>query len=212
MPDNGDGGALGLSVNTTRSFILQTPEILKPVILFCTHALRMRDTRACSLIAKVLRSIVPEFAGDGPVESDVRIFVSTEVLKSCITSLHDPYFVELQKDFAQLIASILISYTPCTDRPKQILLSLPEMAPERVTRAIRHLFRAQQNTRQQRAIVLDLLEGFRGIAIHEQGKLPKPDAKKMRSALQEKYMTVDIQTSDKRQGSPDLGGVAAMFG
>ena len=171
----------------------------------------MRDTRACSLIAKVLRSIVPEFAGDGPVEADVREFVSTEVLKACITSLHDPYFVELQKDFAQLIASILISYTPRTETPKQIVLSLPEMAPERLTRAIRQLFRAQQNTRQQRAIVLELLEGFRGVAIPEQGKLPKPDAKKLRSALQEKYMTVDVQANDKREGSPELGGVAAMF-
>lgn len=172
----------------------------------------MRDTRACSFIAKVLRSIVPEFAGDGPVEPDVREFISTEVLKTCITSLHDPYFVELQKDFAQLIASILISYTPRTERPKEILLSLPEMAPERLNRAIRLLFRAQSNIRQQRAIVLDLLAGFRGIAIHEQGKLPKPDPKKLRSVLQEKYMTVDVQADGKREVTPDLGGVAAMFG
>lgn len=210
--DKVNGDAAGPGASTIRSFILQTPEILKPLILFCTHALRMRDTRACSFIAKVLRSIVPEFAGDGPVEPDVREFISTEVLKACITSLHDPYFVELQKDFAQLVASILISYTPRTERPKEILLSLPEMAPEKVDRAIRHLFRAHQNTRQQRAIVLDLLEGFRGVAIHEQGKLPKPDAKKLRSALQEKYMTVDVQANDKREVSPDLGGVAAMFG
>ena len=172
----------------------------------------MRDTRACAFIAKVLRSIVPEFAGDGPVKPEVREFISTDVLKACITSLHDPYFVELQKDFAQLIASILVSYTPRTEKPKQILLSLPEMAPERLDRAIRHLFRAHLNVRQQRAIVLDLLEGFRGIAIHEQGKLPKPDARKLRSALQEKYMTVDVQPNDKREVSPDLRGVAAMFG
>lgn len=172
----------------------------------------MRDTRACSLIAKVLRSIVPEFAGDGPVEADVREFVSTEVLKACITSLHDPYFVELQRDFAQLIASILISYTPRTERPKEILLSLPGMDAERLSQAISHLLKAQQNTRQQRAIILDLLEGFRGVAINEQGKLSKPDAKKLRSALQEKYMTVDVQANDKREASPDLGGIAAMFG
>ena len=172
----------------------------------------MRDTRACSLIAKVLRSIVPEFAGDGPVEADVREFVSTEVLKTCVTSLHDPYFVELHKEFAQLIASILIFYTPRTERPKEILLSLPGMDPEKLSRATRHLFKAQQNTRQQRAIVLDLLEGFRGVAIHEQGKLPKPDAKKLRSALQDKYMTVDVQVNDTKEASPDLGGLAAMFG
>ena len=172
----------------------------------------MRDTRACSFIARVLRSIVPEFAGDGSVEPDVREFISTEVLKACITSLHDPYFVELQKDFAQLIASIVISYTPRTERPKQILLSLPGMTLEKLDRAVRHLLRAQQNIRQQRAIVLDLLEGFRGIAINEQGKLPKSDAQKVRSVQREKHMTVDIQANVKREVSPDLGGVAAMFG
>ena len=163
------------------------------------------------MITRVLRSIVPEFAGEGPVEPDVREFISTEVLKACITSLHDPYFVDLQKDFAQLIASILISYTPRTDTPKQILLSLPGMSNERLDRSVRHLFKAQQNTRQQRAIVLELLEGFRGVAIHEQGKLPKPDPKRIRSAMQEKYMTVDVQANGKRETSPDLGGIADMF-
>ena len=191
---------------------MQSPEILKPVVLFCTHALRMRDTRACSMITRVLRSIVPEFVSEGPVESDVREFMSTEVLKTCITSLHDPYFVELQKEFAQLIASILISYTPRTDTPKRILLSLPEMPPEKLDRSTRHLLRAQNNSRQQRAIVLELLEGFRGVAIHEQGKLPQPDPKKLRSALQEQYMTVEVQANGKKETSPDLGGVADMFG
>lgn len=196
----------------TRTFILHTPDILKPVILFCTHALRMRDTRACSYIARVLRSLVPEFSGEGPVEAEVREFVSTEVLKSCITSLHDPYFAELQKEFAGLIASILISYSPRTATPKGILLSLPGMFTDKVDRAIRHLLKAQSNSRQQRAIILDLLEGFRGVAIHEQGRLPRPDPKKMRSKLQEKYMTVDMQTEPKREPSPDLTGIAGMFG
>lgn len=164
------------------------------------------------MIAKVLRSIVPEFAGEAAVESNVREFIATEVLKACITSLHDPYFVELQKDFAQLIASILISYTPCTETPKQILLSLPGMAADKLDRSIRHLFKAQQNTRQQRAIVLDLLEGFRGVAIHEQGKLPKPDPKKIRSAMQDKYMTGEVHAKDKNEKSPELEGVSAMFG
>lgn len=172
----------------------------------------MRDTRACSMIAKVLRSIVPEFSGEGSVEPEVREFMSTEVLKACITSLHDPYFVELQKDFAQLIASILISYTPRTDTPRQILVSLPGMSTDQLDRAVRHLFKAQQNTRQQRAIILDLLEVFRGVAIHEQGKLPKPDAKKLRSAMQEKYMTVEVKAKGKKEGSPELGGIADMFG
>ena len=200
---------------STRDFVLQTPQVLKPLILFCTHALRMRDTRACSLIAKVLQTIIGDFSGDSPLEADVREFISTEVLKACITSLNDPYFVEMQRDFAHLIASIFIIYSPRTDTPKTIVLSLPGMAADKVDRAMRHLSRAQPNPRQQRAIILELLQGFRGVAINEQGKLPKPDPARLRSAMQQKYMAADMEgmelkDKDKDEG-PDLGGVAEMF-
>ena len=172
----------------------------------------MRDTRSCSFITRVLRSLVPEFEGTDPIEIDVREFISTEVLKACITSLHDPYFVDLQRDLAQLIASIVIAYNPRSETPKQVLLSLPSMSPEEIDRAIRHLARAQSNSRQQRAIILDLLEGLRGVSVSEQGKIAKPDPKKIRSAMQEKYMTVDLQANGKKEESPDLSGIANMFG
>jgi len=198
------------SAESTRDFILQTPDILKPLILFCTHALRMRDTRSCSLITKVLRALVPEFAGETPVELDVREFISTEVLKACITSLNDPYFVDLQKEFAQLIASIVTTYYPGIQTPREVLLSL-RISLDKVDRAIRHLLKAQTNPRQQRAIVLELLQEFRGVAIHEQGKLPRPDQKKLQSGMQKKYMSTDMETAEKAERSPELGGVAEMF-
>ncbi|KAL8805576.1 MAG: hypothetical protein Q9182_001841 [Xanthomendoza sp. 2 TL-2023] len=218
---NGPGTANGTVRNgdplvehgNVRSFILATPEILKPLILFCTHAIRMRDTRSCSFITRVLGSLVPEFDTTGQIDTEVREFLSTEVLKACITSLHDSYFVEMQKDLAQLIASIIIIYTPRTDTPKQILLSLPSMPAEKIEQAIQQLYKAHQNTRQQRALVLDLLESLRGVSISEQGRIPKPDPKKIRSAMQERYITVDMQDEGKvKEKSPDLGGIADMFG
>ena len=171
----------------------------------------MRDTRSCSFITRVLRSLVPEFEGTNPIETDVREFISTEVLKACITSLHDPYFVDLQKDLAQLIASIVIAYNPRTDTPKQVLLSLPLMSADLIDRTIRHLAKAKSNSRQQRAIILDLLEGLRGVSVSEQGRIARPDPKKVRSAMQEKYMTVNVQANGKKEESPDLGGIAGMF-
>ena len=202
-----------LSHDSARDFVLQTPQALKPLILFCTHALRMHDTRACSLIAKILRTIIGDFTGETSLEADVREFISTEVLKACITSLNDQYFVDMQRDFAQLIASILISYTPRSETPKQIVYSLPGIPNEKVDRAVRHLIRAQSDPRKQRAIVLDLLQGFKSVTIHEQGKMLKPDPHKLRSAMQQKYMTADMEgmeIKDKDDG-PDLGGVAEMF-
>lgn len=171
----------------------------------------MRDTRSCSYITRVLRSLVSEFSDDTDIAVDVREFISTEVLKACITSLHDSYFVDLHKDLAQLIASILHTYTPKTQTPRTILLSLPSMTSERVDRALNQLAKTQPNTRQQRALILDLLAGLRGVSISEQGKIAKPDTKKLRSAMQERYMTVDVQADVKRETSPDLG-IANMFG
>ena len=170
----------------------------------------MRDTRSCGLITRVLRSLIPDFAGPSEVASEVREFISTEVLKACITSLHDPYFVDLQKDLAQLIASIVLAYTPRTDTPKQILESLPSISGERIQRFLDQIQRSQQSCRQQRALVLSLLDGLRGIHISEQGKLSRPDPKGNRSAMQDKYNT-DMGKDRKPQPSPELEGVVEIF-
>lgn len=195
-----------------RRFVLRTPEILKSVILFCAHALSMHDSRACGLITRVLRSIIPSFSRETtPVAADVREFISTEVLKACITSLHDPYFVDLQSDLAQLIASIILSYARLTDTPRNILRSLPDMTDVTVDSALHRLDKATAG-RQQRAVILKFLEGLRGVSISEQGKLPRKDPKMTRSSLQDQYMQTDaVRANEKRGPSPELGGVADMF-
>ncbi|KAL8831732.1 MAG: hypothetical protein Q9191_000703 [Dirinaria sp. TL-2023a] len=177
------------SHSSMRDYILSTPSVLKPVILFCTHALRPDD-----------------------VAGEVREFMSTEVLKACITSVHEQYFVDLQKDLAQLIGSIILAYTPRTDTPRSVLLSLPSMTAEKVDGAIQQIYKAANNQHEQRALVLNLLEGLRGVSISEQGKVAVADPRKARSALQEKYMTtnMDMEAKEDRR-SPDLEGVADMF-
>ena len=196
-----------------RDFVLGHPQVFKSVVLFCTHALQMHDNRCCGLITRVLRSIVSEFAGSDAISGEIREFISSEVFKACIVSLHDPYFVDIQSDLAQLIASIVKRYSAITDTPRQILLSLPNMDQPSVDGALQKIFKADGASRVQRAIVLKLLENLRGVSISEQGRLPKPDPKKARSALQEKYMTVEqpLRSNVDKERSPDLGGVADMF-
>lgn len=194
-----------------RDYVLSTPSVLKPVILFCTHALRMRDTRSCTLIIRVLRSIIPDFAGPSDVANEVREFISIEVLKACITSLHDPYFVDLQKDLASLIGSIIFTYLPRTQTPQLILLSLPSMTTEKVDRAVKEVYNAANNPRHQRALVLNLLEDLRSVNISEQGKIPKADPRKLRSEMQQKYVTADMDVEAKEPRSPDLEGIVDIF-
>lgn len=172
----------------------------------------MRDTRSCTWITRVLRSLIPEFAGETPMAMDVREFISLEVLKACITSLHDSYFVDLQRDLAQLISSIIVTYAAKTETPRQILLSLPVMTTEKVDRALETLLGTKASSRHQRAVVLDLLAGLRGVSISEQGKIFKPNVKKLRSATQERYMNVNMQPDGPpKETTPELTGVAKMF-
>ncbi|KAM0091769.1 karyopherin [Aspergillus fumigatus] len=205
--------------DSIRHFVLSSPEIFEPVMLFCTHALRMRDTRCCSIITRVIRSILQDFAppNHSPTIVTIREFISSEVLKACITSVHEPYFVDMQKDLAQLIASIWVLYGSSSPTPRSVILSLPGMDEQRVASTEAALLRSTA-ARQQRALVLDLLEGLRGVSIAEQGKIlgSREERRKARSALQERYMSNEMEGQqiskvDINDG-PDLGGVADMFG
>lgn len=97
------------------------------------------------------------------------------------------------------------------------MLSLPGIDPQRVAYAENALLRSN-SARQQRALILELLEGLRGVSIAEQGKIldSRVERRKTRSALQEKYMKneMDGQQTTKVDinDGPDLGGIADMFG
>ena len=168
----------------------------------------MRDTRSCLIITRVIRSIIHEFNGSTPLDADVREFLSMEVLKACITSIHEPYFVDVHDDLAGLIASIIFHYSPRTETPKQILLSLPNMPEERVDLLIKHTLDNHAD-RHKRYNILDFLKGLRGVSIGEQGRLPKPSGNRVRTALLQQYMTVEPRT--QAPASPELGGIADMF-
>src|SRR3984957_2073235 len=158
-----------------RKFCLTSSTILEPLLLFCTHAIRVRDGRCCGVVLRVFRSIIPDFASDqdSPLSSSIREFISPDVLKACISSLNEPYFVDLQKDLAHLIASILTYYSPITGTPRQILLSLPGIQETAVDKCIEYILRPAMQPRQQRALVLDLLRDLKGVSISEQGRITK---------------------------------------
>lgn len=204
--------------DSLRHFVLSSPEIFEPVMLFCTHALRMRDTRCCSIITRVIRSILQDFAppNNSPTTVTIREFICTEVLKACITSVHESYFVDMQKDLAQLIASIWHLYGFCSSSPRSVILSLPGITEQKVAQTEAQLHRIT-SPRTQRALILELLEPLRGVSISEQGKiLAREERRKARTALQERYMTNEMETQQRNHrvdinDGPDLGGVADLF-
>jgi exportin-5 len=183
----------------------------------------MRDSRCCGVVLRVFRSIIPDFAAsdDSQFSSQIREFISTDVLQACISSLTEPYFVELQKDLAQVIASIMICYSQGTETPRQILLSLPGIDQASVDKCISYMMRQGVHQRQQRALVLDLLRDLKGVSISEQGRITKPVAvvRKERSKMQQEFMKEQPATVEnghghghgQRQTTPNLDGVAGMF-
>ena len=173
----------------------------------------MRDTRCCGVVLRIFRSLIPEFRKPTDQVSPIREFISSDVLKACITSLHEPYFVDLQKELATLIASILIHYCPITDTPRQVLLSLPGIHEKSVNKCIDYVSRPAMQQRQQAALVLDLLRDLKGVSISEQGRITKSagSVRKEMSKMQKEFMKVVKEEPLKKDPSPDLTGVAGMF-
>jgi len=206
----------------------------------------MHDTRCCGVVLRVFRSIIPDFQNVNHASksqqsaavdqfqipestaSVIREYISTDVMKAAISSIHDPYFVDSQKELGALIAAILVHYCPLTPTPKNILLSLPGMKASDVDQAIDYVSRPGVHVRQQRAIVLDLLKDLKGVSISEMGKLSKgagPGGRSGsggrragRSKMAQEFMTVDTPgghgnsgRGEQRQKTPDLEGVSGLF-
>ncbi|KAG9250164.1 armadillo-type protein [Emericellopsis atlantica] len=230
---------------TLRKFCLMNQQIVEPLLVFCAHGIRMKDTRCCSMILRLFVSLVPEFSSDPPgskkaalpdvdnspmspeIASVIREYISTEVLQACITSFHEPYFVDLQKDLASLIASIVVHYGPLTTTPRNVILSLPNVKESDLERLGAYTAKPGSHTRQQRSIVLDMLKDLKGVSVAEMGKMVKstgfgnsnrgrkPTRTKMAQAFMEAAAPAqggNPLDSQPRGGTPDpLEGVSGLF-
>lgn len=239
--------------------------IIEPLLVFMAHAIRMHDSRCCGVVLKVFRSIIPEFRGldanmqrlppaepvkhapppDSfliPEETSraVREFISSDVLKACITSLHEHHFVDMQRELGNVMAAIVANYSPLTRTPRDILASLPNIAADDVDRCLAKIHAPNVNQRMQRGLILDLLKDLKGVSIAEMGKVQrsndylfggnggssgamsgskkKSGAAATRSKMQQEFMTVPppgtaggANGQQDGRNSPDLTGVAGLF-
>ncbi|KAI1773737.1 ARM repeat-containing protein [Hypoxylon cercidicola] len=220
------------SFPTLREFCLTHSSIVEPLLIFCTHALRWHDSRCCGVVLKVFRSIILDFATaelnellpegakqkppDGAsipasTAAAVREYICSDVMKACITSIHEPYFVELQKEFAYFVATIVLAYKIHTTTARDVLVSLPNMKEADVDNAIEYMCRKGATARVQRTVILQLLGDLKGVSVSEMGKLSKsigvptakPSAKRpSRSKMAQQFMT----TPTPNEGTSQIGG------
>ncbi|EXJ89970.1 hypothetical protein A1O3_03037 [Capronia epimyces CBS 606.96] len=230
---------------TMREFLLSNVRILDRLLLFVTHALAYKDTRSCYTMLGAVQRMVPDFAFDqyisGQEATAVREFISTDMLKTAITCLNDGYFADQQQYYAQLIATIWLSYglpvhvsatetvpaherPPLTSTPRDVILSLPGMSDDKVDKTAAQLVQEGLGARSKklRAIILALLEGVRGVRVSELGKI---DMRQQQSKILEKYKQRELLGMQGVEdgllqggagpGGPDDGvdfsGVADMF-
>lgn len=228
---------------TMREFLLSNVRLLDRLLVFVTHALGFKDTKSCYTMLGAAQRLVPDFGQEHFVAGEeavaVREFISTQMLKTVITCLNDGYFADHQQHYAQLIATIWLSYGlpvhvpatetgPAHDRPaltstpRDVLLSLPGMTETKVDHAATQLAQEGLGARSKklRAIILTLLEGVRGVRLSELGKI---DMRQQQSKILEKYKQREMLgmqgVEDHAQGvgpgvaedGVDLGSVADMF-
>ncbi|KAI1135441.1 ARM repeat-containing protein [Hypoxylon sp. FL0543] len=218
---------------TLREFCLMHSSIVAPLLLFCTHAIRWRDSRCCGIMLRVFRSIIPNFAASEPNPSRpkqhvngavippdttaaIREYISSDVVKACITSIHEPYFVDLQKDFASLIATIVVTYTHLTTTARDVLISLPNMKQAEVDSGIEYMLRKETSSRGQRAVILQLLGDLKGVSVSEMGKLSRsigmpvtknPSTKRpVRSKMAQQFMTAPAPNHNGSRPGPPING------
>ncbi|OAR05916.1 hypothetical protein LLEC1_04088 [Akanthomyces lecanii] len=236
-----------------RRFCLLHQEIVEPLLVFCAHGIRMRDTRCCGMVLRLLISLVPEFqpssgarkaqpdvtlgsADPSPIPAEIasaiREYLSGDVLRACLTSFHEPYFVEVQKELASLIATVYVHYSPMTMTPHNLLTSLPNVEPAELELLKPYMAKPGSHSRQQRAIILELLRDLKGVSVSEMGKLAKSAGLSTaggrvkraggRSKMAQSFMTESTgqsngatrmeQMAGGRRTTPDaLDGVSNLF-
>lgn len=236
-----------------RNFCLMHSSIVEPLLVFCTRIIETKDTRCCSVMLRVLKSIIPEFdiispslpgliGADRGTESKghsnpwvpantasaIREYISRDIVMACVTSLHEPYFVEQQKELASLIATIVVHYNHLSTTARDILVSLPNIKPDDVDRGIEFMVTHGTRSRAQRAVILELLRDLKGVSVSEMGKLSKsiglpssqPTSRKTtRSMMAQKFMTAPESTNYSTVGTSTNGdnnisgldGLAGLF-
>ncbi|TRX88600.1 hypothetical protein FHL15_010551 [Xylaria flabelliformis] len=234
-----------------RNFCLMRSSIVEPLLVFCTRVIGIKDTRCCSIMLRVLKSVVPEFdtLNSAPAESietdkspetrrpanpwvpaetasAIREYISRDIVMACITSLHEPHFVEQQKEIAGLIAAIVVHYSHLSTTARDVLVSLPNMKPTEVDKGIEFMVRNGTSPRGQRAVILELLRNLKGVSVSEMGKLAKSvgmpssqssSRKTTRSMMAQKFMMAPESTNhttmptDSNGDATNLDGLVGLF-
>ncbi|KAF1988177.1 hypothetical protein K402DRAFT_329073 [Aulographum hederae CBS 113979] len=186
-------------------FVVTTPVMLQPVLALVKNAIGMRDIRCCK---NAVRTLIDSFRH---LKILKRAFLCDDVLKVAITSLHDDYFADVQRDLAILISMIIALDDPVT---RALILTIEGIDDDRarVNDLFQQIVNSSRDPRRGRDLTLELLRSVRGRSLQEQGRIREmPTRTRTRTAMEDQYMRVDEAPTIQRGGSPNLEGVGDLF-
>ncbi|KAH0441877.1 hypothetical protein CcaCcLH18_01737 [Colletotrichum camelliae] len=189
----------------------QREHFLPPLLAACFQQM---DAKINSEWEKLERQQAIDAAGDALTEEMKSESILRQVTYTAVIMVAD--FLDPTKR--------MVYYSPSTSTPRDVLLSLPNIKVADLEKLNDFVLKPASHTRQQRALVLDLLKDLKGISIAEQGKLPKTSSfgrakRSNRSKMAQEFMTPTNESATRsgavtgaRQGTPDgLEGVANLF-
>lgn len=114
----------GLGRSAMSDWLLRQENIVGGIMLLLSFCLTVNDTRTSIHAAKILRAITPFLMEVGELQR----YVCHEVFSATVRCIHDPYFVAIQPDLINLLAHIYFLSLGKSTLPREILLSIPQMA------------------------------------------------------------------------------------
>lgn len=119
-----DRAAVGSGRSPMSDWLLKQQDIVGGIMLLLSFCLTINDTRTAIHAAKILRAITPVLM---EIE-ELQRYVCHEVFSATIRCIHDSYFVAIQTDLINLLAHIYFLSLGKSTLPREILLSIPQMA------------------------------------------------------------------------------------
>jgi len=147
-----------------REFLLTNNAVLEKFLPLCTRLLTIHDTRSCSSAIRIFRSILPELVDAGP---EVKTYICTQIFRSALEAMHDPYFSELQRDIAYVITVIYVGFSDFSLAPRETLASV---LPEARVAKLHERLETTRSQRTQRSVILEALESIKGVPRSEMGR------------------------------------------
>ncbi|AOW03571.1 YALI0D04444p [Yarrowia lipolytica CLIB122] len=219
-------GAPPSNAKVLKKVTLTNKDILGPFLVLCNHVIGFRDSRCSFNVCLLLRGILPLILNKWGELDD---FLVSEVMKTCIRIIHDPFYVEVHSEAGYIVTLIYTYISNESDSPAKLLLAYynhqqqegghSSVTPQDIINFEKQLSNSNRSLRQQRGVVLDFLMYHHPMRPSEadggqnsrQAQMQKL-AKKQQAAQRKQLLSKKTDTGDLLMETEEEAGLGNLFG